>query len=344
MKRGSAVVKSSPLVANKKRPTPISVDSTPAPSEHNTPQSGTSPMRTCVYVATRRKASPRLSTPQQPPEKPDTQTSSEYIPSQKLPTQRTESPTLRKVVPKKRKSFNVVVPSKPSSSGSVSRAQSEKQVTPEAAKDYSVPHKEYPDPPTTTARPAKKRKLVRKVVEDSQPEFPKSVPVVEGPIDVSSPTPPSHVVEAVKPVTPQPSQVRQPPKSQPLQQTEPPSRSRSRLVTPSQPLSKKSRHRSLSPVTKVDSWLSFESDNFDDNEIPQTILPPDHLHSGTLSQIHDPPKLEEQGTMNPNPIPPGQPGPSFTPIQATQYRQFNPVQGVVAVQNAQRRGSGPPSG
>ena len=297
-----------------------------------------SPLGRCVYVATRRRASSRLSTPQQQqPEKPGTQTSSEYIPSQKLTIQRTESPKLRKVTPKKRKSFNVVVPSKPSSSASISRPQSEKRVTPEAAKDYAVPHKEHPEPP----RPIKKRKLVRKVIEDSQPEFPKSVPVVEGaPIDVPSPAKASPIVEPVKTVTPQPTQTREPPKSQPSQQQESRSRSRSRQVTPSQPLAKNSRHRSLSPVTKVDSWLSLDSDNNFDEEIPQTELPPDHLHSGTLSQIHDPPALEEQGTMNPNSLPPGQTGPSFTPIQAQQFRGYMPPQNVVAGQIIPRRGSG----
>jgi hypothetical protein len=302
-----------------------------------------SPLGTCVYVATRRTS--LLSTPQQPPpEKPDTQTSSEYIPSQKLPTQRTESPTLRKVTPKKRKSFNVVVPSKSSSSASISRPQSEKRVTPEAAKDYAVPRKEYPEHP----RPVKRRKLVRKVIEDSQPEFPKSVPVVEGaPIDVPSPAKASSVVEPVKTVTvepvktvtPQPTQTRETPKSQPSQQQESRSRSRSRQVTPSQPLSRNSRHRSLSPVTKVDSWLSFDSDNSDE-EIPQTELPADHLHSGTLSQINDPPALEEQGTMNPNSLPPGQTGPNFPPIQAAQFRGYFPPQNIVAGQIVQRRGSG----
>lgn len=93
-------------------------------------------------------------------------------------------------------------------------------------------------------------------------------------------------------------------------------------------------------MTKVDSWLTFDSDNNFDDEVPQTEAPPDHLHSGTLSQIHDPPSIKATADMNP--IQPGQTGPSFTPIQATQFRQVTPGQNVAAGQIIQqRRGSGP---
>ena len=293
-----------------------------------------------IYVATRGRPSSRLSTatPQQAPEKPETQTSSEYIPSQKLPTQRTETPTLRKITPKKRKSssFNVVVPSKSSKSSSPtgSRPQSERRVTPEVAKDHSVPAKDHPQEP---ARPLKKRKVIRRVIEDSQPEFPKSIPVVEGtPLDASPKRQPP-IVEPAKPVTPPPPS-QQTPELQPLPQEEIRSRSRSRQATPLQPLSK-SRHRSLSPVTKVDSWLSFDSDSNFDDEIPPTGIPPEHLHSGTLSQIHDPPSFET--TANMNPIQPGQAGPNFTPIQATQFRQLTPGQNAAVQIIQQHRDSGP---
>ena len=330
------MVKASPA-GQKKRPTPISITSTPAASEHNTPQSGVPPIVSCVYVATRRKPSSPLSTgtPQQPTEKPDTQTSSEYIPSQNLPTQRTESPTLRKVTPKKRKlsSFNPVLESKSSSSVSVSRAPSEKQVSSEAANDHSVTQKQSPKEP---ARVFKKRKLVRKVIEDSQLEVRKSIPPVEGaPIDVY-PQPSSPTVKPVQPLTPKPPS-QQSPKSQTSQRKETRSRPRSRQLTPSQALPK-SRLRSLSPVTKIDSWISFDSDNFED-EIPQTELGLDHLHSGTLSQIHDPPTLQSEENMNP--IPPGQTGPGFTPIQVTQHR-LNLGQNVVVGQSGQRPGSSHP--
>ena len=44
VKKGAAIVKASPAGSNKRRPTPISIASSPVPSEHNTPQSGTFPL------------------------------------------------------------------------------------------------------------------------------------------------------------------------------------------------------------------------------------------------------------------------------------------------------------
>jgi hypothetical protein len=281
-----------------------------------------------LIIATRRNLSPPFSsTTPQIVQKLETQVS-EYTPSQNLPIVKNEtSPTLRKKPTKKRKSsFKVVVPSK-----SISHSSRE-PVTDTAAKQETPPlpnNQSSSEETPEESRPAKRRRLVRKVIEDSQPESHITVaPPAEKLLDIVSITSqsPAPLVASQKEESPAPEPV--------VKEPSPPEVSRSRQSTPSQ---LPTRNRSLSPVTKVDSWLSLASDNEYEGAIAERIdIPPvsETLHSVTISHINNPPSAMDPSRASPV----GPAGPSFTPIQTIQNRQSTQSQSV-----ATRQGSTSPS-
>jgi hypothetical protein len=226
-----------------KRPTPqkgklpgrFSASNTPASSDRGTPQSA-------------HRESSRRSTvsPQQGQVITQRETeTSEYIPSQKVDLPRdTESPTLRTRPPKKRQSsFGVVIP-KRSLSRSSDLQQPTKQATPEAAKWTPIPTSLEPE---SEPKP-KKRRLAKKVIADSQEEVTTTGKRPENPIVILSSREHSEVpVQSIQ--SPRPTSLKSP-----LPVVERASRSKS--PTPTRP-----RNKSLSPVTKVGSWLDIASDN-----------------------------------------------------------------------------------
>jgi hypothetical protein len=267
-------------------------------------------------LATRRRASSRRSTatPQQAA-KPDTQTS-EYIPSQALPPIKTETtPTLRRQTSKKRKSSSdAFLPPKP-----VSRASDSADPKPTNSKQ-PTPSVQKPSTPSEDAREgsraAKKRRLTRKVIEDSQPEFPeRTAPLSLDPIEVSSVRSPSPVKPVSVELQKVPSQTapESPARSSQRQ-------SRSRKTTPSSLAPP--RNRSLSPVTKVDSWLSIASDNDFSEAIAEHQT--ENFQNGSIAQSLDPIVIDS--SMNPSSQQVAGPvGPGFTPIQ-TLHRQMSVAQ------------------
>lgn len=267
-------------------------------------------------VATGRKPSSRRSTatPQES-ERLDTQ-NSEFIPSQILPIgKNATSPTLRKQVDKKRKSpFNNTVPRATTTQSSISNfferqlANLTERVTPPIAKIQSDSDAS-PEPVTP-----KKRRLNPKVIEDSQPEL--LVPISHQPQDLielaSAPT------SELRTQTPAEPQKEAPPQS-PSKNSPSPRETRSKQPSPSRLTPP--RQRSISPVTKVDSWLYIGSgSNYRDEVTERTNIPPapETPHTDTLSQINDHPPLNSvEPTMNPSGNPTaGATGPTFTPIQA----------------------------
>ena len=287
-----------------KRPRQISITSTPANSDKETPQSGNISFTFQVDVARRRSSRRSTATPQKDRNQ-DTETS-EYLPSQivHLPKD-SVSPTLRKRTSKKRKSsFGVVIPPfKSSSCASDTNSRKErKEITPEAAKWSSVEPSVEPEQPPKGPK-SKKRRLVRKVIEDSQEEQLKSTgTLVQDPIVITSSRSQSEDLPVPSEKSPIPIKAKSPPAPSSQRQ------SRSRDRTPSQP----ARNRSLSPVTKVDSWLSIGSDN----DFEEAI------------------KDYEQVDMNPNtPLAPG-----FTPIQTIhrQVTQSNIIQAGTPLPNVSR--------
>ena len=189
-----------------------------------------------------------------------------------------------------------------------------KQDTPPLPKPQSS-SEETPEEPRVT----KKRRLVRKVIEDSQPESHITVaPTAEKLLDVVS-------LPSQSPAPPVTSQKKESPApNSPAREPSPPKVSRSRQPTPSQ---LPTRHRSLSPVTKVDSWLSIASENDYEGAIAEhTDIPPisETLHSGTISHINDPPSA-----MNPSRTSSvGPAAPSFTPIQTLHNLQSTQAQSI----------------
>jgi hypothetical protein len=267
-------------------------------------------------LATRRRASSRRSTatPQQTG-KPDTQTS-EYTPSQALPLIKTETtPTLRRQTPRKRKSsFDVVVPSKPVSQASDSvdpKPASSKQLSPSLQKPSSTS-----EDAREVSRAAKRRRLARKVIEDSQPGSPdRTAPLSLDPIEVSSVRSPSPVKAVSVELQEVPSQQAAP--ESPARSSQ--RQSRSRKTTPA--ALAPPRNRSLSPVTKVDSWLSIASDN----DFSEAIAEHEsgNLQNGSVSQFQDPIAIDS--SMNPSGQQVGPTGPVFTPIQNL-HRQMSVAQ------------------
>lgn len=257
-----------------------------------------------VDVARRRSSRRSTATPQKD-QNQDTE-ASEYLPSQIVHLPRESvSPTLRKRTSKKRKSsFGVVIPPFKPSSDTDSRKE-KKEITPEAAKWSSVEPSVEPEQPSKGPKP-KKRRLVRKVIEDSQEEQLKSTGIlVQDPIVITSSRSQSEELPAPSEKSPIPIEAKSPPAPSSHRQ------SRSRDRTPSQP----ARNRSLSPVTKVDSWLSIASDNdfeeaFKDHEHPLQV----DMNSNT-------------------PLAPG-----FTPIQTIhrQVTQSNIIQAGSPLLNASR--------
>jgi hypothetical protein len=236
-----------------------------------------------LILATRRRASSRLSTATpQKAVKPDTQVS-EYTPSQSLPGIKAKPTPTRRTESKKRKSsFGIVVPPKSEASDSVDRKQtSSKQPTPSAQKASSLSEDSH-----EVSRAAKKRRLAHKVIEDSQPDFPaRTAPLSLDPIDVSSARSPSPVKPVSVEVLKEPSQ--QPVPESPARSSE----RRSRSKKPSPQLAPP-RNRSLSPVTKVDSWLSIASDN----EFSEAIAE----HETENPQIGNQSQEPGESSMNPS--------------------------------------------
>jgi hypothetical protein len=294
----------------------------------------------CANVATGHKPSTRRSTatPQQT-EKSTTQTitqTSEYVPSQTLPTVPTVKapalPTFKKFSTKRKSSFDVVIPTKSKSTSKASSVEPKndksRHVTP-AAENPSVPiADESPDQPLV-----KRRRFVfkNKVIEDSQPQVvTSSAPLLNDLIDLSSARSSSVKPKPSEPAAEKPASLHTPaPKSAtPKSRTREPSEreSRSKRLTP--PRLAASRHRSVSPVTKVDSWLSIDSEgDFETafaghDPIPP---PPDTFHSGSISQIRDLPDNSLDDAMNPAGPPMGASGSNFTPIQ-TIHRQMGQFQ------------------
>ena len=152
----------------------------------------------------------------------------------------------------------------------------------------------------------KKRRLILKVIEDSQPESHTAVVSrTEKVIDLISVT--SHtqapLVESQKGKSPAP------------QKSPSTKGSRSRQPTPSRI---PPRHRSLSPDTKVGSWLSITHKDYEKAVPEHTDSPPipETIHSGTRSQSDLPPAVTSlESDMNPSNQPFGHSGPNFIPIQ-----------------------------
>jgi hypothetical protein len=167
------------------------------------------------------------------------------------------------------------------------------------------------------ARVTKKRRLVRKVIEDSQPDPPsKAVPPTD-PIEVSSNRSASPIKNTPIEPTKETIIVSDPPAPEsPAQSSQ--RQSRSRKATPQ--LLAPARNRSLSPVTKVDSWFSIASDNDYGDAIAE--------HEGTVP-TSDQLGIPSTSSMNPSGPPIGSIGPAFTPIQ-TLHRQMSQAQSNIS--------------
>jgi hypothetical protein len=257
------------------------------------------------------------------------------VPSQTLPTVPTIKtpalPKFKKFSTKRKSSFDVVIPTKSKSTSKASSVEPKndksRQVTPAAKKSPALVADDSPDQPVV-----KRRKVGRKVIEDSQPEVVTgSALLPNDPIDVSSARSSSVRPKPSEPVAEKPASVHTPaPKSAtPKSRTREPSERQSRSKHPTPPRLAASRHRSISPVTKVDSWLSIDSEGdfetafADHDPIPP---PPDTFRRRSISDIGKfVPESPPDDAMNPVGPPMGASGPNFTPIQ-TLHRQMGQVQ------------------
>ena len=251
----------------------ISGASSPGHSKQGTPVSGMY-ISYCALnctIATRRKLSFNRSTsaPQKREEPAATQTS-EYIPSQFLPVdEKADSPTLRNRGGKKRKSsFEVIIPSNPRSETPSSSLLPRSDQAKEGEQSTLQPNLETVEDSVDHGRASKKKKLTEKVIEDSQPEIVTKATTPELSLVVESR--PSRVQT---PLEAKETLVRQQTPRSIAKESSFRRSSRSRQSTPRHPA--KNRDRSISPITKVDSWLTFPSDN-DESAFVQTekSLPP----------------------------------------------------------------------
>ena len=291
-----------------------------------------------LTAAPPRKVTSRQSTAT-PADRKHTQTS-EYTPSQPITVEKdTSSPSLHKLAGIKRKaSVNVVISpiatSLSSTSVALARTISKAEATkprPSALKDSQVVDSNEEAQPQAT----KKRKLVKKVVDDSQPEDERPPRIKsDKPLDIIS----IHSQSSIKEPEVSHEKSKEPSKKS--------SRGRSQSRQPTPP-----RERSISPVTKVDTWFAvssakeLEEEQRDNNNAPI----PENICSGTVSQAVEPPAVSNS-EMNPSGQVPVLFPPTLAPIhgrqlsrpQSQQSGRQSPITPVNQHQRGTSQGFAPP--
>jgi len=225
-----------------------------------------------------------------PADRKDTE-ASDYTPLQPVAVEKDKSsPSLHKRAAIKRKaSVNVVISPKANSLSSLSVPLAQSTSKAEATKPRPSPLKDLEDIESTgeeQLRVTKKRRLVKQVIDDSQPED-EQPPRIQSdqPLDIISIRSQSSIKE---------------PREKPHEKSKEPSkkssRGRSQSRQPSVP-----RERSISPITKVDTWFAvssakeLEEEEERDNNLPIS----ENIHSGTVSQVVEPAAVSNS-EMNPS--------------------------------------------
>jgi len=184
---------------------------------------------------------------------------------------------------------NVVISPKTNSLSSLSAPLAQSTSKAEATKQRPSPLKDLEDvesPDEEQLRVTKKRRLVKTVVDDSQPED-EAPPRVQSdqPLDIISIPSQSSIKEL---------------QEQPHEKSKESSKKSSRGRSQSRQLSAP-RERSVSPITKVDTWFAvssakeLEEEQRDNNNLPIS----ENIYSGIVSQVVEPAAVSPS-EMNPS--------------------------------------------